>query len=237
MQHAVQAEQQKNVDLRRELTEAREAQRKAVAELTAARDAQEKARDEWAELSGAAEGRLEKLEEKLQAKRDAIQELQDEKDQLEAKLDKKKKENRDLKEEVEELEEKVQKKNADEKKKQRKEERKSKSRGKSSSSSKGKGDGKGDGAQLCIPYVQGRCRRGDTCRDRHPADDLDSIYDTRILSSESLADMVQTASAGIASLSTPMIEIEDALLERVPPPERFNSNLLSFPAEAAGDPR
>eukprot|EP00438_Fugacium_kawagutii_P034084 Skav206005 [mRNA] locus=scaffold2084:552201:555778:- [translate_table: standard] len=117
MQHAVQVEQQKNVDLRRpwlqeqgrELTEAREAQRKAVAELSAARDAQEKA-----------EGRVEKLEEKLQAKRDAIQELTDawraEQDVIALALKilpiwKRRSSffavNRDLKEEVEELEDKV----------------------------------------------------------------------------------------------------------------------------------
>eukprot|EP00913_Durusdinium_trenchii_P008072 g7569.t1 len=66
MQHAVQAEQQKNVDLRRELTEAREAQRKAVAELTAARDAQEKA-----------EGRLEKLEEKNRDLKEEVEELEE----------------------------------------------------------------------------------------------------------------------------------------------------------------
>lgn len=33
------------------------------------------------------------------------------------------------------------------------------------------------------------------------------------------------------------LALGQALLERVPPPERFNSNLLSFPAEVAGDPR
>eukprot|EP00434_Breviolum_minutum_P016542 symbB.v1.2.014582.t1/scaffold1069.1/size140053/6 len=315
MQHAVQAEQQKSAELRRELTEAKEAQRKAVSELSAARDAQEKA-----------EGRLEKLEEKLQAKRDAIQELQDEKEQLEAKLDKKKKENRDLKEEVEELEEKVQKGKADEKKKQRshssgsgdekpkksqvsqvkaksasrsgsrgsrgangamsperelpkKEERKSKSRGKSrgksSSSSKGggrkdrsrhssrersrrdarrrrsrsrgrssshrsrsryrgKGDGKGEG-QLCIPFVQGRCRRGDTCRDRHPTDDVDSIYDQlqrkpcRYGADCKRRDCAFRNAPKEASGAANLHGV--ALKEHDPSPEHFNTNLLSFPGE------
>jgi len=32
--------------------------------------------------------------------------------------------------------------------------------------------------QLCLPYVTGKCRRGDACRDRHPLkDDCREILD------------------------------------------------------------
>eukprot|EP00927_Polykrikos_kofoidii_P055127 TRINITY_DN4942_c1_g1_i1.p1 TRINITY_DN4942_c1_g1~~TRINITY_DN4942_c1_g1_i1.p1 ORF type:complete len:487 (+),score=86.64 TRINITY_DN4942_c1_g1_i1:70-1530(+) len=52
--------------------------------------------------------------------------------------------------------------------------RRSKSRGRSRSRGKG-ADGQ---VPLCIPYVQGTCRRGDKCRDRHPdRDDCRQILD------------------------------------------------------------